>query len=111
VVKTQLGLSLVAEGKLKDTGQRMRVSKRLIASAATLVLAACAANGDPGAAPLAGGQSCQTIRADLNRLDSKGVPALVERQNAGKKLSKSQKAQADLYNRRLNEYLGARCHV
>jgi hypothetical protein len=89
----------------------MCVSKRLVTSAATLVLAACAANGDPGAAPLAGGQTCQTIRTDLNRLDSKGVPALVERQNAGKKLSKSQKAQADLYNRLLNEYLGARCHV
>jgi len=89
----------------------MGVSKMVLASAAALVLAACAASGDPGAAPLTGGQTCQSIRADLNRLDSKGVPALVERQNAGKKLSKSQKAQADLYNRLLNDYLGARCHV
>ncbi|MGI9404719.1 MAG: hypothetical protein ACR2OF_09475 [Hyphomicrobium sp.] len=89
----------------------MRISKRVFSSATALVLAACAANGDPGAAALSGGQTCQSIRADLNRLDSKGVPSLVERQNAGKKLSKSQKAQANLYNRLLNDYLGARCHL
>ncbi len=45
------------------------------------------------------------------RLDKKGVQALVERQNAGKQLTKAQKAQADLYNQLLNDYLGARCHV
>jgi hypothetical protein len=88
----------------------------MAAGAATLVLAGCAASGgagtgDPGATALSGGQTCQSIRADLNRLDGQGVPALVERQNAGKKLSSSQKSQADLYNRLLNEYLGARCHV
>jgi hypothetical protein len=44
-------------------------------------------------------------------MDKSGVPDLVERQTAGKKLSASQKAQADLYNRLLNQYLGARCHV
>jgi hypothetical protein len=89
----------------------MRVSKWVLISAAALGLAGCAANGDPGASALSGGQTCQSIRADLNRLDNKGVPSLVERQNAGKNLSKSQKAQADLYNRLLNNYLGARCHV
>ena len=97
---------------MEDTGQRMRFSHKVLMSGAVLFgLAACAANGDPGAAPLSGGQTCQSIRSELNRLDSKGVPSLVERQNAGKKLSKSQKAQADLYNRLLNDYLGARCHV
>lgn len=89
----------------------MRISKRVSISAVALGFAACAADGNPGAAALSGGQTCQSIRADLNGLDSKGVPALVERQNAGKKLSKSQKAQADLYNKLLNDYLGARCHV
>jgi hypothetical protein len=88
--------------------------KRVAAGAVALALAGCAANGDggdPGATALSGGQTCQSIRADLNRLDNQGVPALVERQNAGKKLSSSQKSQADLYNRLLNQYLGARCHV
>jgi hypothetical protein len=39
------------------------------------------------------------------------VPAYVERQSQGKSLSAAQKSQADLYNKLLNEYLGARCHV
>ncbi len=80
-----------------------------------LACAGCAANGggngDPGPTTLSGGETCQSIRSNLNRLDSQGVPALVERQNAGKKMSAAQKAQADLYNRLLNQYLGARCHV
>lgn len=69
------------------------------------------ANGDPGARSLPVGQSCQTIRGELNRLDSKGVPALVERSGSGGKLTPAQKAEADQYNSLLNQYLGARCHV
>jgi hypothetical protein len=83
-------------------------------SASALALAGCAANGDsgdPGPTALSNGQTCQSIRATLTKLDNQGVPALVERQNAGKKMTPAQKAQADLYNRLLNEYLGARCHV
>jgi hypothetical protein len=44
-------------------------------------------------------------------MDRAGVPAYVERQSQGKSLSAAQKSQADLYNKLLNEYLGARCHV
>jgi hypothetical protein len=89
--------------------------KGLAIGLAALTLAGCAANGDsggdPGPTALSAGESCQSIRTNLNKLDSEGVPALVERQNAGKKMSAAQKAQADLYNRLLNQYLGARCHV
>jgi hypothetical protein len=89
--------------------------KRLAVVVAAVSVAGCANNnttgGDPGPTALSEGQSCQSIRADLTSLDKKGVPDLVERQTAGKKLSASQKAQADLYNRLLNQYLGARCHV
>jgi len=88
--------------------------KRLAVGLAALMLAGCGANGsggDPGPTALSSGQTCQSIRTDLNRLDKEGVPALVERQNAGKKMSAAQKAKADLYNRLLNQYLGARCHV
>lgn len=70
-----------------------------------------ASGGDPGAKALPVGQSCQSIRSELNRLDSKGVPALVERQSSGGKLNPAQKADADAYNSLLNQYLGARCHV
>jgi len=88
--------------------------KRLAVSVAALSVAGCANNttgGDPGPTALSAGESCQSIRDNLLSLDKKGVQGLVERQNAGKKLSASQKAQADLYNRLLNQYLGARCHV
>jgi hypothetical protein len=67
--------------------------------------------GDPGPRPLPSGESCGSIRGELNRLDSKGVPAQVERASAGSKLSTSQRADVDKYNDLLNQYLGARCHV
>jgi hypothetical protein len=68
-------------------------------------------NSDPGARALPAGESCQSIRGELNRLDSRGVPAQVERASSGGKLSSSQRADVDKYNDLLNQYLGARCHV
>ncbi len=98
--------------------QRMGMQMRgLIGLSVTVALgvavSGCAggASGDPGARSLPMGQSCQTIRGELNRLDSKGVPALVERSGNGGKLTPAQKAEADQYNSLLNQYLGARCHV
>ena len=80
------------------------------------ILAGCAekaggTGGDPGAKPLPPGQSCQSVRGDLNKLDSRGVPGKVERATAGQKLSPADKADVDRYNQLLNYYLGARCHV
>jgi hypothetical protein len=78
-----------------------------------MALGGCAgaAGGDPGAKSLPMGQSCQSIRGELNRLDSKGVPSIVERASSGGKLTPAQRAEADNYNSLLNQYLGARCHV
>ena len=82
-----------------------------------VLLAGCAgntgtgANGDPGPQSLSGGETCQGIRANLNKMDREGVPSLVEQQNSGKKLAAPQKAKADAYNQQLDKYLGARCHV
>ena len=99
-------------------GSTARSSGRLAVFALTLMqalaLGGCAnsnANGDPGPTALSGGETCESIRANLTKMDRSGVPAFVERQNAGKSLSAAQKGQADLYNKLLNEYLGARCHV
>lgn len=99
-------------------GQRMGMQMRgLIGLCATAALASlvsgCAggASGDPGAKSLPMGQSCQTIRGELNRLDSRGVPALVERSGNGGKLNPAQRSEVDQYNSLLNQYLGARCHV
>ena len=93
-----------------------QMTKQTAAGFMALTLAGCASanstnGGDPGPTAQSGGETCQSIRTNLTRLDTQGVPALVERQTAGKKLSDKQKAQADLYNRLLNQYLGARCHV
>jgi hypothetical protein len=102
------------------SGSTARNSKRLTVCAVALMqalaLAGCAngtanANGDPGPTALSAGETCESIRANLTKMDRAGVPALVERQSAGKSLSAAQKGQADLYNKQLNEYLGARCHV
>lgn len=78
------------------------------------LLAGCAGGqtgGDPGARPLPPGTSCQSIRGELNKLDSKGVPSRVEAAQAGKKLSPQQQSEVDLYNKLLGDYLGGRCHV
>jgi hypothetical protein len=73
----------------------------------------CASGGGSGptSKALANGESCGSIKQQLNRLDAKGVPSSVQAEAAGKKISPAQKADADLYNRLLNDYLGARCHV
>lgn len=68
-------------------------------------------NGDPGAKSLPAGQTCQSIFSEMQRLQGRNVQGAIERQQAGGSLTPSQKADADSYNRLLNDYLGARCHV
>jgi len=93
-----------------------RVSKLLIAAAMATLIAGCASegkynNGDPGARPLPHGESCSSIRAELNRMDARGVPSKVEAVNAGRRVSDKDRELANRYNTLLNQYLGARCHV
>lgn len=83
----------------------------VVALSAALQGCGGASGGDPGAKPLPMGESCQSIRGELNKLDAKGVPALIERASSGGSLNASQKELADRYNSLLNQYLGARCHV
>jgi hypothetical protein len=96
------------------------VSKSLKVFAALAVVAAIAGcanegyeggGGDPGARPLAAGQTCGSIRQELNRLDAKGTQSKVEAASQGKKLPPAAQADVDRYNELLNQYLGARCHV
>jgi hypothetical protein len=104
----------------------MRIREKLVAKAMMHIrgllglvvvagLAGCAAQsapgGDPGARPLPPGTSCQSLRGDLNKMDSRGVPAKVEQASSGKKLSPGDKSDVDRYNQLLNYYLGGRCHV
>ena len=92
----------------------LRALQCLAAAAAVAVIAGCSDGGgfgDPGAAPLASGQSCGTIRQELDQLDRKGTQGKVEAASQGKKLSPKDKGDVDRYNSLLNQYLGARCNV
>ena len=88
----------------------------LLLVAGLTVLVGCADDGNghpshPGALPMASGQSCGSIRQELNALDRKGTQAKIEAATAGKKLAPAAQADADRYNTLLSQYLGARCHV
>jgi hypothetical protein len=74
-------------------------------------LGGCATSGGGGNASLPAGETCQSIRSQLSKLDARGVRSSVEAQAAGRKITPQQKADADAYNRLLNDYLGAKCHV
>lgn len=57
------------------------------------------------------GYSCQSVRAELNRLDSKGIRPKVEAASSGRTLPAETQADVERYNYLLNVYLGARCHL
>lgn len=94
----------------RATGARARAA---LAASLALLAAGCAGGGggDPGARSLPNGETCQSLRGQLDRLLSRGVQSKVEALSAGRKLSPNDKAEAEAYNRILNQYLGARCHV
>ena len=97
------------------SGNRILGAMRLgSAAAVAALLAGCAGGqtgGDPGARPLPSGQSCQSLRAELNKLDARGVRSKVEAAQQGRKFTGSAQAEVDQYNRLLADYLGARCHT
>jgi hypothetical protein len=90
----------------------MSTAPRWLAVAVTVAaLAGCAEGNDPGSMPLASGQSCGSIRGELDQLDRRGTQSKVEAASQGKKLSAKDKSDVDRYNSLLNQYLGARCHA
>ena len=81
-------------------------------SGAALVITALAGcESGPQGQSLPYGTSCGSIRAELRKLDNRGVPSKVEAVNAGRRVSAKDKQLADRYNQLLNNYLGARCHT
>lgn len=89
-------------------------------NALTIVsLAVCAAGGcaaqsgpqDPGPKPLAAGQTCQSVRTELDSLDRRGARGSVEAHLAGRPLTPERTRTAKRYVDLLGQYLGARCHV
>jgi hypothetical protein len=102
---------------MKEAGVSLRrfAAGKVLFVAGLAALAGCAeeggVGGDPGARPLAAGQTCGSIRQELDRLDARGTQAKVEASTQGKKLPPAAQADVDRYNDLLNQYLGARCHV
>src|SRR5512136_1593874 len=90
-----------------------RRARALAMAGLTVLAAGCAGggSGDPGAKSLPPGETCQSLRGQLDRLLARGVQSKVEALSAGRSLSPKDKADAEAYNRVLNQYLGARCHV
>jgi hypothetical protein len=91
------------------------VAVRTLAAGLLVMLGGCAGGGtsndNPSAHALPAGQSCQSVRAELDKLDAKGTRAKVEAAGRGQNLSPQARADVDRYNDLLNAYLGARCHV
>jgi hypothetical protein len=91
-----------------------KLASATAAIALTLALAGCETSkgpgGDPGAKPLPAGSTCQTLRAELNKMDASGAQSKVERASKGK-VDPATQSVADRYNQLLNQYLGARCHT
>ncbi len=82
----------------------------LLLCVAAGALAGCAESGAGAAQAMPVGQSCQSVRAELNRLDARGTQSKIESASRGAKLSPSSRADVDRYNQLLNVYLGAKCH-
>ena len=91
-----------------------KLLKVSVVAVVAAVLAGCESSGgkggDPGAVALPVGQSCQSLRAELNKMDSQGAQSKVERASKGK-VDPATQGVADRYNQLLNQYLGARCHA
>lgn len=93
-----------------------RKTSIVLVLASALAMAGCEGGGsggmggDPGARALPAGQSCQSVRAELNNMDRQGAQSKVE-QAKSSNASAATKAVADRYNGLLNQYLGARCHT
>ena len=86
---------------------RWKTAGSLLTAAA---LAACSGTEAPqGPGPMLADNACAQLRSDLNAMDRRGVPGLVDARNSGKKLAPQQDAEASRYNQVLDQYLGGQC--
>jgi len=95
-----------------DVVRLTRHGLNLVFVAAVLTLAGCASSG-AGRVPVgfASGGDCQSVRAELRKLDGAGVPGQIQSQQAGQRVSADVKARIDRYNNLLEQYLGNDCQL
>ena len=97
-----------------------RISRKLVRAggvcasvAAVMLLAGCAGEGGGAGGPgakLASNQ-CGSIRGELNKMDSRGVPSMIEAKTSGKRMSAQQDGEISRYNSLLEQYLKGQCQV
>jgi len=79
--------------------------------AAAGILAGCASGGGRQPVGFANGGDCHSVKAELRQLDAQGVPAMIQAQAAGSRVSEAARPKIDRYNYLLEEYLGNDCQL
>jgi hypothetical protein len=72
-------------------------------------LAACSGTDGPQQPAMLADNTCAQLRADLNSMDKRGVPGMIDARNNGKKYGAQQDAEISRYNQVLDQYLGGQC--
>ena len=75
------------------------------------VLAGCASSGGRQPVGFTNGGDCRSVKSELHQLDTQGVPAMIQAQAAGSRVSGPSKSKIDRYNYLLEEYLGNDCQL
>lgn len=74
------------------------------------MLAACSGTeGLQGPGPMLADNVCAQLRGDLNAMDRRGVPSMIDARNNGRKYGPQQDAEINRYNQVLDQYLGGQC--
>ena len=75
-------------------------------------LAGCASSGS-GRVPVGftSGGDCQSVRAELRKLDAVGTPGQIQAKQAGARVSPEAMSRISRYNALLEEYLGNDCQL
>lgn len=78
-----------------------------------VALSGCASSSSSGRVPVgfASGGDCQSVRAELRKLDGMGVPGQIQAKQAGQHVSADTGARIDRYNSLLEQYLGNDCQL
>ena len=72
-------------------------------------LSACSGTDGPSQAPMLADGACGQLRNELNAMDKRGVPSMIDARNNGKKYGPQQDGEINRYNQVLDQYLGGQC--